>query len=358
MFSRIRYPEQIRGEELDLYLEAGWRCMRSAIYTSHFMTFTKAGQARIYSTIPTRLNLQGFQFSKSNRKLLRRNSQQFRLEIGQAAHFDSKKEAVNALYALQFPDKAIDDPSNYLYNPLGQLTFDTRELCLYDGGQLVAFSFFDVGKNSIYSKQGIYNPDYQASSLGYSSMLFEIDFALASGFQYYYPGYVVPGNPDFDYKHRIGPLEYFDLPTEKWLPYERLEESNIPINTICQKLSRLQEIFRQAGIVSALIEYPVFDIRFYHSDPHPFLEFPVFLILDHPDRNQCCPMIVYDPVASVLRVFDGRFVGAFTSQQEAYAGCLSGDYQWCRIPIIAYDMPEELLPESWWRLLAEAQQNI
>ncbi len=348
----------MRGEELDLYLEAGWRCMRSAIYTSHFMTFAKAGHSQIYSTIPTRLNLKDFQFSKSNRKLLKRNSSLFRLEIGQTALFDAKKEAVNALYAAQFPDKAIDDPHNYLYNLQSQLTFDTRELCLYDKNRLVAFSFFDVGQNSMYSKQGIYNPDYQAYSLGYSSMLFEINYALENGFQYYYPGYVVPGNPDFDYKHRIGLLEYFDLPTEKWLPYALLEEADIPINVIRSQLNRLQRKFQLAGIQCSVIEYPVFDIRFYHNDPHPFLEFPVFLILDHPDRNQCCPIVVYDPMASVLRIFDGRFVGAFTSQQEAYAGCLSGEYQWCRIPIIAYDMPEELLPESWWRLLAEAQRGI
>ena len=70
-----------------------------------------------------------------------------------------------------------------LSNGRGQLALDTREVKIYDGDKLAAFSFFDKGQRSMYSKQGIYDPAYHQFSLGFFTMLVEIQYALdaASG---------------------------------------------------------------------------------------------------------------------------------------------------------------------------------
>ncbi|MCB9293514.1 MAG: GNAT family N-acetyltransferase [Lewinellaceae bacterium] len=101
------------------------------------------------------------------------------------------------------PRRAIRDAEDVLSNGKGRLVLDTREVEIYDGANLAAFSFFDVGRQSMYSKQGIYDPAYQKYSLGFFTMLVEIGYALERGCEYYYPGYVVPGNQEFDYKHRV-----------------------------------------------------------------------------------------------------------------------------------------------------------
>ena len=46
-----------------------------------------------------------------------------------------------------------------------------------------------------------------------------IEWALERGMDYYYPGYVVPGFEEFDYKHRVGELEYLDIRRRAWRPF-------------------------------------------------------------------------------------------------------------------------------------------
>ena len=84
------------------------------------------------------------------------------------------------------------------------------------------------GKKSAASILGAYDPDYRKNSLGFFTMLMEIQFCQQMSIPYYYPGYVVPGYSRFDYKLRIGPVSYFDLRQQEWLPYNQLREEDIP----------------------------------------------------------------------------------------------------------------------------------
>ena len=67
----------------------------------------------IYSTIPTRLPLEGYSFRKSLRKIYRKVHQQFKVVSGNQANFDKDKEIVNDRYAALYPKKAITDPKEY-----------------------------------------------------------------------------------------------------------------------------------------------------------------------------------------------------------------------------------------------------
>ena len=66
-----------------------------------------------------------------------------------------------------------------------------------------------------------YHPDYKKYSLGKYLMLLKINHAKAMGKEWYYPGYIVPGNRRFDYKLFIG-IEIAEIwvpESNNWLNY-------------------------------------------------------------------------------------------------------------------------------------------
>lgn len=199
MFTKKLYPEQISGSELDQYLHNAWYRMGQSIFTCHFLCFGE----RLYSALWLQLDLEQHQMRKHQRKLLRKN-ERFRTLI-RPVRIDQQKEdlyqkyrwyAFNGNLSVSLRDSLLDGKYSNIY--------DTMECCVYDGEKLIATSFFDLGENSITSILGIYDPDYKDFSLGYYSMVQEIKYGMERGFKYYYPGYVVPGYPRFDYKARIG----------------------------------------------------------------------------------------------------------------------------------------------------------
>jgi len=343
MFSRIRYPESLSPEELDNYLAAGWRCMGQAIYTSHFMFFPPEDGTRVYSTLPTRLPLEGYHFRKSLRKLYRRTHRHFTIKAGSTANFDEAKREVNRKYAQFHPDKAMNDPRDYLDNGQGQMAFDTREVKIFDGDQLVAFSYFALGKAGLYSKQGIYDPDYHRHSLGFFTMLEEIAYAQAQGRKYYYPGYVVPGYDEFDYKKRIGPLEYYDLPSDSWLPLDDLQAKDIPIHKMEKALRHLQEALHKTGNKSSLVTYRHFDIRFYDNRPFPFMEFPLLLAIASPDPANHCPIAVFHPQMEQYILYNCRYFGRGVQHLTANKVVMENDGSLCQIPVAIFDTYGERL---------------
>ncbi|MCB9274239.1 MAG: GNAT family N-acetyltransferase [Lewinellaceae bacterium] len=348
MFSRIRYPEILEPEALDGYLATGWRCMGQAIYVSHFMFFpTDSSDQKVYSTLPTRLSLEGYSFRKSLRRLWRRNEVVFRIEAGAPAVFDKEKARVNSLYAASFPSRAIHDPTSMLETGSGGRAFDTREINLYYQDKLVAFSFFDLGKISIYSKQGIYDPAFSTYSPGFFTMLAEIAFGVEQGVQYYYPGYVVPGYPEFDYKHRVGPLEYFELSSGSWRPHHELREIDVPINDIRRQLSLLQSALAHSGANSTVLDYRYFDIRFYDNRPYPFLEYPAFLLAQPAMPGGLSPLAVYSPVRKTYSLYNCRIYSYGTSSAEAGRRLLKSGQSVCSWPIgIESIIAENLLLET------------
>ncbi len=341
MFSRIRYPEKLSPEELDGYLAAGWRCMGQAIYTSHFMFFGPESSKKVFSTLPSRLPLGGYRFSKGQRKLWRRNTSLFRIEAGVPAVYDAAKQEVNRLYARLFPSRAISRGEDVLSNGRGSLALDTREVQIFDGEKLAAFSFFDMGLRSMYSKQGIYDPAYRKHSLGFFTMLTEVQYALDQGLQYYYPGYVVPGNPEFDYKHRVGPLEYYELQSAGWKPFRQIREEDIPIHYLRRQLGALQTELAGLGVTARLFDYRFFDIRFYDNRPYPFLEFPCFLLPASKDRESLCPVTVFDPIKNAFHIYNCRFFGFGIDHLSAYTQALRSTRPVFKTPVAIFDILHE-----------------
>jgi len=289
MFSERHFPNQILPEKLDEYLAKGWYRMGQTIFTTHFLFFHR----NLYSAIWTRLPLKGYKFRKRLRKIMNRNQRRFQTVI-RPADLNAEKEALFQAYKKNFPEFQSPTLADYLGEGRSGNIFNSMEACVYDGDRLAAFSIFDLGANSMASIVGVYSPDYQSFSLGFYTLLLEIAFGLENGFEFYYPGYIVPGRPKFDYKRRIGTpdeVEFFDLRTSEWLPLIYLNEQEIPVNKITRKLGKVHTELRTVDILSQMLYYPSYDWGMTLFDPKYRLDAPIFLSI-FPDKFVLSPKYV------------------------------------------------------------------
>ncbi|MFK7807024.1 MAG: hypothetical protein AB8F74_04400 [Saprospiraceae bacterium] len=289
MFTEIHYPQEIFPEELDDYLAKGWFRMGQTIFTCRFITFSD----RLYTTVWLRLLLADFQFSKSQRKLIRKNRKNFRV-VRRKAIFNSEKESLYKIHRQRFSGHIAKTLRQSLFGDSIINIYDTYEIAIYDGDHLVGCSFFDRGEKALASIMGMFHPDYHKFSLGYYTMLEEIAYGQQHDFTDYYPGYVVPGYEKFDYKLRIGDTDYYDEETAAWLPYKDLDHQTLLSNQLYYQLATVQVMLKKMGIPHQLWLYPLFDKDLYGYPNEQFLRAPVFVSCFHKNLNRGMLIIAYD----------------------------------------------------------------
>ena len=103
----------------------------------------------------------------------------------------------------------------------GMNIFDTNLIEIRDAGKLVAAGFFDKGNSSIAGTMNIYHPEYKKYSLGIYLILMKHRYCLENNIQWFYPGYICPDYPKFNYKLDLdrSATEVFDSSAKKWVPY-------------------------------------------------------------------------------------------------------------------------------------------
>jgi len=289
MFTEKFRPSFLSRAELDFYLDRAWYRMGQSIFTCHFLYFGE----QIFSALWLRLRLDGYTFRKSLRRVWKRNKH-FRVVI-RPVRLDEEKESLYQKYRWYcFRGNISTSLQESLLDGGEHSVFTTLEACVFDGGKLIAASFFDIGENSIASILGMYDPDYEKYGLGFYTMLLEIQYGLDHDFEFYYPGYVVPGYSRFDYKKRIGEVDYFDLEASKWLPYRQIQSDRSPIASLRQKLSALQRQLEFYNISSQLYYYPLFETHLITYWKANYLKYPIFLWCPTSDGSADYLLVVYD----------------------------------------------------------------
>ncbi|MCS6832670.1 MAG: hypothetical protein NZ521_03770, partial [Flammeovirgaceae bacterium] len=177
---------------------------------------------QVCTVVPLRVHLPEFSPTKSQQKILKKNKS-FKVTVSSFAITDELRQIYN-IYKLKFKStrEKLDDYFNFTVR---RNFFPTKQIMVYDGDKLIAASFFDEGKYSIYSIVGIYLPEYKKYSLGIYTMLLEIEYGIKKGKIYYYPGHAVDKPSFYDYKFRFNALYYYDW-KGNWkdiqhLPYEK-----------------------------------------------------------------------------------------------------------------------------------------
>ena len=289
MFAEKHYPEIMEPEELDAYLARGWYRMGQTIFTTHFLCFGD----QFFSAIWVRLQLADYTFRKSLRKLLTKNERQFQSRIRKAS-LSPEKEQLYLRYKASFPGMLAPSLKDSLLDGEDLNIYNTYEIAVYDDNKLVAVSFFDVGQESAASIMGVYDPAYQRFSLGFYTMLLEVKYCMEKKLKYFYPGYVVPGYQRFDYKLRIGDVDYYDLNREDWLPYNTLEEADIPLTKMQSRLHNLQQALTASKIPVQLLNYPLFEANLFGFWRAPYFDYPMLLWCYPQENSNVYLLAVYD----------------------------------------------------------------
>jgi len=275
MFTEKHLPESLSGEELDVFLEYGWYRMGQSVFTCHFLFF----EDNLYSPIWLRLPLEGYRFRKSLRKIKRRVEERFEVKV-RPAIIDEEKEMLFQRFKKHFKGKLYGSVKEALFDGKDHNVFNTWEVAVFDQGRLIAFSFFDLGHLAIASIKAVYAHEYSNYSLGIYTMLREIQFGWEKGFDYFYPGYFVPGYSRFDYKLRIGTpeqVEFYDLKTSTWRPLSTFDSEKIPVRVLNLKLFRVGFTLSGLHIPFQMLYYPAFESSQFGTAEEQFLQSPLFL---------------------------------------------------------------------------------
>jgi len=274
LYTEVHYPiRKIPSKKLDEYLANGWFRMGQTIFTCWFLFMEQS----FYSAIWIRQDLTHFKFKKRLRKILNRNGRLFTYRVGPAI-IDQPKEELYKKHRVRFnTGNAYRSLQQSLLSGASYSIYDTRQIEVFDGNKLVAASFFDVGENSVASINGIFDPAYGQYSLGFYTMLLEMQFSLEQHKRYYYPGYIVPGNPRFDYKARIGDVDYFNLYTKQWYPLADLDLKNIPSSLLRGKLETLKFYLAKKGIQSDIYYFPPYESAGIDPLLEDLLKHPMYL---------------------------------------------------------------------------------
>lgn len=228
MQAQASYLEDIIDESLEMqplapavfdsYLAEGWRLLGHSIVRHNFSVC----RGKMCRTVPLRIRLDEFVFSKSQHRLLRRAKD---LEVTYGPiELTPEKVQLFARHAMaRFDERRPESIMSFLnHNSRSQPVVGMEFLVSSPGRGPVACSFMHIGEEAVSGTYCFYSPDTRQSSLGTYTMLLEIAKAQGLGKKYYYHGYVYDVPSQFDYKLNFNNLEALDWKTGEWCHRERV----------------------------------------------------------------------------------------------------------------------------------------
>ena len=265
------FPASARGGALDAYLAAGW--FRGGPFLGYFRVICLNGD--VYAVRQVRVRLEGHDFSRSLRRLLRRNGDRFRVQVG-PPKIDAERERLYALTATRFSGFMYSTLEGMLFPEDLPSIFETQELAVFSGDELVAVSYFDIGGNSVASLIGLYDDHFARHSLGIYTMLMEIEWSKERGLDYYYPGFVLHGEPRMDYKLRSGNMQFME-PGRRWRPLAQMPRRSRLLERIRSRVAAAELALVDLDVPIARRVYPFFylgEIDFLSGD---FVSMPLMV---------------------------------------------------------------------------------
>lgn len=199
-------------EELDNYLSAGWYRMSQCIFTTDCVEVNE----KDYKAIWLRIDLKTYQPSSTIQKLEKRN-RNFETEI-LAFNYNQQYETLYQKYIYGVKGERSKTLADFLFDFTHNDIFNSFIIHLYDHENLVGAGIFDVGNKSAAGICSFFDPAYKKYSIGRYLIYKKIEYCQQNGFDYFYPGYFVPGIEIFDYKLKIGTgaLEFFNMQKKEW----------------------------------------------------------------------------------------------------------------------------------------------
>src|SRR5436190_11269358 len=211
MINEYFIADTVGAAEMDLLWAQGWRH-----FGSYFFRYSLAEHDGILChVLPLRLKPGSFALSRSQHRVLKRN-RDVKVVIRDAV-IDSAKEALFLRHRERFKQNVPDSLYDFMSESPATIPCRNQEICVYDGGRLLAVSFLDIGEKATSAVYAAFEPAEAQRSLGIFTMLCAIEQSRGLGCSYYYPGYAYREPSMYDYKKRFSGLESYDWHA-KWSP--------------------------------------------------------------------------------------------------------------------------------------------
>lgn len=233
----------------------------------------------LVNTIWLRHPLREWHPGSTYKKLKKRNAA-FRVEVDRLLISQEHTDLFKVYRAHQFLDTDADLRQS-LFGPAASSPFDSWMINCYDGDKLVAAGVFDRGEKAAAGIVSFYDPQYENFSLGKYLIYLKMLFCKEEGLEFYYPGYIMTGTPNFDYKHSIGgtATEFFQLSTGSWLPWKEFTSAEWHLEYMVLQLESSLAVLKERGIHARLVYYQLFDYSFYSPFAGKLWDCPVYLHL-------------------------------------------------------------------------------
>jgi len=211
----LRLPTRnLHADEIDQRLAAGDRRQGPVLYRTNCPDCT--------ACVPLRIDVERFDFSRSQRRTIARANREFTVELGPPV---ADAERVG-LYNRHKVERGLGDADGQIdldgYRAfLVDTCCDSFEMRLIHRGRLAAVSVLDRGFSSLSAVYCYYDPDLANFGLGTYAILREIGLCRAWGMRYLYLGLYVKGSMPMAYKARFIPHQ--QRRHGRWVVVERPE---------------------------------------------------------------------------------------------------------------------------------------
>lgn len=290
MLVNYYFPYSLSAYRLDKLLASGWFRNCNMLFKAKVLCLD--GELNNVINIRLDLNKQS-DFTKKQKKIYAKARQLFSIKIEDAIHTQEK----NLLYQKhqeRFKGYVYKNLDQFLYgeSPNRFNIFYTKEISVYDGDKLIAFSLFDIGKMAVASILCVFDEAYSKYSLGYFTMMEEIIYAKEHGFKYYYPGYILDHSNAFNYKLKMGKYDYYD--GERWRAHENFNAEKLDGNLIVKRLKEYETKLLKENVHHQLKFYPYFSLGYFQDVIQPFVKSPIHLVLEENKEEGKYKIVEYD----------------------------------------------------------------
>ena len=290
MFANVVFPSELSPEKLDDYLEKAWFRIGQSMFTTNFLSFN----GNLYSAFWLQIELKNFIPSKTQNSLIKKNKH-FKVEVKPFILNDEKEELFTK-YRLGLNFETSNSLFALLLSENQASIFNTYCVEVFDNETLIACGVFDLGKVSAQGIVSFFDQNYTKYSLGKFIMLQKILFLQRKGFQYFYPGYIAPNYPKFDYKLELAKKDtnYFSILKNKWISISQFDNSDSPFSILSKKMENLMALMIAYNLPFKHQMYDYFDLNMIKTfNGQELLEIPIFIHLFTTIKTQL-GVICYD----------------------------------------------------------------
>jgi len=198
------HAKWVEENELDELLVAGWR--RFATY------YFRPECVGCYKCQPIRLPVNDVVLSKSQRKIYRKNN-----DVRVVFKPKTYSEQIYKLYlkhSERFNQTSTEDDFIQVHYTDSCRSFQSE---YYIEDTCVAVGFLDQSSDGLSSSYFFYDTDYKYRSLGFFSIMKEIEECKRLGLPFYYLGYYIEENHFMSYKNSFYPHQIMDWKTGEWM---------------------------------------------------------------------------------------------------------------------------------------------